>query len=416
MTKRSEINPARRRLFGLALVALLPFPALAAPRDTLAYLKGGSVWVEVRPGQGARQLPGSEGAVLLDLSPTSGTVAFLTGPAGAGVTGERVPPLMPFLSKAPYTLSISLSRLVPDPSVKTVRARWLMWEGDGRNLVVGTDAGTVAWDLVKRRTFTPNQTPLYQRTSRDSEVTVTSGSVQSTDEPGVLLYGPGARPGTEVFTLSQPQNLMTALSAQPQATMRAFRRDLDPQAQRDAANWVTTPPQVTSDGKHVYFASNVGYGVGSAGTTTYAVFEVDVASVKVRSLGWLGTFSGQVLEVLPSPDGGKLLILVSRHISNAQVPVSAYVADLKRQAVRELVMADAPRGHTSFVSGVCWLADGQHLALSVAYPRPQDLKEANGFEPGTREYTLLVKDATSGQVVARVPGATQPACGPASRS
>lgn len=406
----------RRSLPRLALVGVAATSGMAAPAGPtgrLAYLRNGLVWVEGRPGQAARQVPNSRGAVLLDLSPTDGTLAFLTGPPGTSVFADKVPPLTPFLSKPPYTRSVPWSALVPDPALRAVRARWLTWEDDGRNLVVGTDTGTLAWKVSTGQSFIPNQSTLYQSTSRNGNVTAMLGSVQSPDDVGVLLYGPGARPGTEVFTRRQPGNLMTALRAAPQPAIRRFLADLDPRAQADDVSWTVTSPEVTPDGKRVYFASNAGWGVGSAGTTTSAVFELDVATLKLRVLGWLGTFAGSVQGVMPSPDGGKLLILLARHDSNAQINTFVYAADLGHKTVRELAVTAAPRGTLSVLDSACWLADSREVALSVAYPRPGDLNEKNGFEPPAGAYTLFVKDTGSGKTLSRVPGATRVSCGPA---
>lgn len=158
----------------------------------------------------------------------------------------------------------------------------------------------------------------------------------------------------------------------------------------------------------MYFASNAGWGVGSAGSTTSAVFEVDVATVGVRALGWLGTFAGSVMEVTPSPDGGRLITL-ARHTSHAQSDTLVYAADLRTKTVRELALSGAP----SVLDSACWLADSRHVALSVAYPRPGSLNEQNGFEPPASAHTLLVKETGNGKTVHRTPGATGVSCGPA---
>lgn len=400
------------RLASLTLAALAASSAVAAPTGQLAYLKGQAVWVESRSGQAARQVPNSRGAVLLDLSPADGTLAFMTGPEGTDIHAAKVPSLQPWLSRPPYTKSVLLKSLVPGPTFTTVRARWLTWEGHGQALIAGGDGGNAGWNLVKRKTFLPNQSALYQSTSSDGEVTATLGSVQSPGDVGVLLYGPGARPGTEVFSQRLPGNLMKALKAAPQPAVRRFLNDLDPKAQADEVNWTVTSPQVTRDGRRVYFASNVGYGVGSAGTTTSAVFEVDVSEVQVRALGWIGTFAGSVLSVMPSPDGARLLILVAQHDSNAQVNTFAYMADLKGKVVRELAARSAPKGTLTVLNSACWLADSRHVALSVAYPRPDDLSPKNSFAPLAGAHTLLVKEVGSGKTVHRVQGATRVACGP----
>ncbi|BDP43957.1 hypothetical protein DAETH_39260 (plasmid) [Deinococcus aetherius] len=397
----------------LAGLALAPVAATSTePAGRLAYLKDGVAWVEGQPGSALRPVPNSRGSVLLDLSPVDGTLAFLTGPPGTNIHAAEVPPLKPFLSAPPYTGSVPLTSLVPGPTFATVRARWLRWEGDGHALIAGTDEGNAGWNTTKRKTFLPNQSALYQSTSRNGAVTALLGSVQSPEDVGVLLYGPGARPGTEVFTRRHPENLMNALRAAPEPGIRKFLGDLDPRAQADDVSWTVTAPKVTQGGGRMYFASNAGYGVGSAGTTTSAVFEVDVRTLRLRVLGWLGTLAGSVLEVLPSPDGGHLLVLLARHDSNARVDTFVYAADLGRRSVRELAVASAPKGTLSILDSACWLADSRQVALSVAYARPQDLNEKNGFEPPAGAYTLFVKDAGSGKTLRRVSGATGVTCGP----
>ncbi|WP_189011481.1 hypothetical protein [Deinococcus malanensis] len=398
------------RLCSLIIAALTATSAAAAPTGRLAYLKGGAAWVESTPGQAARQVPESRGAVLLALSPTDGALAFLTGPQGTNIHAEKVPPLRPWLSRPPYTKSVLLNSLVPGPTFTTVRARWMTW--DGHALIVGTDGENAGWNLVKRKTFLPSQSALYQSTSRNGEVTATLGSVQSPDDVGVLLYGPGGRPGTEVFTRRLPENLLGTLKTAPQPAIRRFLADIDPRAQADDVSWTVTSPRVTRDGRQVYFASNAGYGVGSAGTTTSAIFAVDVREVRLRVLGWMGTFEGSVLDVVPSPDGGKLLILLARHDSNAHVNTYAYVADLGRKTMRELIVGSAPKGTLTVLNSSCWLADSRHVALSVAYPRPEALTRVNDFTPPPGAHALVVKESASGRAVSRVAGATGVACGP----
>ncbi|MFC4640207.1 hypothetical protein [Deinococcus hohokamensis] len=395
----------------LVLATLLTCAAQAAPLGTLAYLRAGAAWVEPQAGQTARRLPNSAGARLVAVSPASGAVAFMTASVPAR-PGAAPVALIPWLSRRPYTTSEPLQKVVPDPGLKTVRARWLAWGEDGRTLMAGTDAGAVVWDLVTRRRIPPGQLPTARSTSRDGDVTATSGTVQSPDEPGVLLYGPGARPGTELFSVRDARLLTGALGRQPQDSMKQFRKQLDPRLQADERNWTVSVPRVTPDGRRVYFASNAGWGVGSAGDTTSVVFEVDVTSVRVQALGWLGTFEGHVQDVRPSPDGRRLLMVVTRHVSNADVQTFVYAADLTARRRRELVRVDAGKGTLGLLDSVCWLADGRHVALSVAYPRQQDLTAANSFTPPSTAFTLVVKDAATGQTVHRVPGATGVACGP----
>ncbi|WP_412027547.1 hypothetical protein [Deinococcus yunweiensis] len=403
-------HAVRRRVLTAALT-LGATLGLADAASGVAYLKGGEVWVASSRTAVPARVPGSRGAALLAVSPASGTLAFLTGPAGADVNADPAPLLTPFLSKRPYTVTAALSTLVPDRALARLRARWLTWEGDGRALIAGTDTGTVGWNLVTHRSFVPNQTPLYQTTSKDGDVTAALGSIQSPDDPGVLLYGPGARPGTEVFSRRLPADLFTALRRDP--SLRAFTRQLDPQAQAQDANWVVTPPQVTRDGRRVYFATNAGWGVGSGGTTTLAVFQVNVGDVTLKALGWLGTFAGSALNVLPSPDGTALLLLKTRHVSNAEVSMTGEIAQLSSKTRRTLTPLTAPAGLITVPGGACWLADGQHVAISVAQVRPESLTAATSFTPPTSSFTLLVIDIRSGQVVQRIPGGTQPACLPA---
>ncbi|MFC4427136.1 hypothetical protein [Deinococcus navajonensis] len=394
----------------LALVSLLAGAAQAAPLGTLAYLRAGAAWVEPQAGQTARRLPDSAGARLVAVSPVSGAAAFATGPLAR--PGAVPPAMTPLLSRRPYTTSVPLQRWGPDPALKTVRARWLAWGGDGRTLLAGTDAGTVVWDVAEGRRIPQSQAPGAQSTSRDGDVTATSGTIQSPDEPGVLLYGPGARPGTELFSVRDARPLTATLNRQSQGSLKQFREQLDPRLQADERNWTVSVPRVTPDGRRVYFASNAGWGVGSAGDTTSAVFEVDVPSAGVQALGWLGTFEGHVQDVWPSPDGRGLLIVVTRHVSNTDVQTFVYAADLTARRRHELVRVDAGRGRRSLLDSVCWLADSRHVALSVAYPRQQDLTPANSFTPPSTAFTLVVKDAATGQTVHRVPGATGVACGP----
>lgn len=399
------------RRLGLALTLLAASSAALAAPGAFAYLKGGAAWVVRPPGFTARPVPNAQGAALLSFSP-GGTLAFLTGPAGVKLHAPSVPVLRPWLSRAPYTRSEPLSALVPGNAATGLRARWLRWSGE-QTLIAGGDDGTVGWNLTTLSTFNPGVAAQFQSSSADGDVTAALGSIRSPDDVGVLLYGPGARPGTEVFSRRLPDNLIRALKAAPQPEIRAFVRDLDPRQQAEDRNWTVTTPQVTRSRQRGFFASNAGYGVGSAGRTSAVIFQVDVDEVRLQALGWLGVFSGSVQEVLPSPDGRRLLILLHRGESSARVSASVIVADLDRKTRRELVATGAPTGTLPVLDSACWLADSRHVALSVAYPRPADLGPQNSFMPPAAAHTLLVKDATSGAAVHRVPGATGVACGPA---
>ena len=402
------------RRLGLTLTLLAASPAaLAAPGAVgpFAYLKGGAAWVVRTPGFAARPVPNAQGAALLSFSP-KGTLAFLTGPAGVKLHAQTVPALRPWLSRPPYTRSEPLSALVPGKASTGLRARWLRWSG-GQTLIAGGDDGTLGWNLTTRSTFRPGVAAQFQSSSADGDVTAALGSIRSPDDVGVLLYGPGARPGTEVFSRRLPETLMRALKAAPQPDIRAFLRDLDAHQQAEDRNWTVTTPQVTRGGQRVFFASNAGYGVGSAGRTSAVIFQVDVDEVRLQALGWLGVLSGSVQNVLPSPDGRRLLIVMQRGESSAQVSASVVVADLDRKTRRELVATGTPPGTLAVLDSACWLADSRHVALSVAYPRPGDLGPHNSFTPPAAAHTLLVRDAASGAAVHRVLGATGVACGPA---
>ncbi|MFC3831638.1 MULTISPECIES: hypothetical protein [Deinococcus] len=406
-------RPATRRPLLLTTTLLLAAcsAATAAPSAGVAYVKGGEVWVTAGPAPSARRVPGTRGTVLLAASPVGGTLAVLTGPAGADVNADRAPLLTARLSRRPYTSTALLSTVVPDAALSRLPARWLTWSDDGRTVLAGTDAGTRGWNVATRRALGVSATLWPPSTSLDGDVTAGIGSVASPDEPGVLLYGPGARPGTEVFSRSAPGNLMAALRREP--ALRTFTEGLDPRAQAQDASWVVTPPRVTRDGQRVYFATNAGWGVGSGGSTTSAVFQVGVRDVALRALGWLGTFSGSALELLPSPDGTALLLLHTRHTSNAEVSTAVSVADVAARTRRPLTALAAPAGRVTVLAGTCWLADGRHVALSAAQVNPATLSAATAFVPPVSAFTLLVVEARTGRVVQRVPGATQPACLPA---
>lgn len=385
-------------------VPLLLGSALARSPGLLAYLKSGQVWVQP-DGQAARVLPGSAGALLLDIS-ADGTLAFLSGPPGTRLDTDRVPPLKLFLSQPGYTHSTPLNAVVRG-APGTVAARWLAWQGEV--LLAGTDQGTVGWNVAARRVLGPAQVPALASVSASGEVTAVSGTVASSAQPGVLLYGPGARPGTEVFDWQRPEPLLRALE-QSAGSVKDVRRTLDPRVWKDAVNWAGTAPQVTRDGTRVYFASNVGTGLGTAGETLSVVFRTDVTDLKVQALDWLGVLRGSVQEVTPSPDGRRLLIVMTRQRSG-QPDSLLYVADLGSRSVRELAHSTAPAGRLTLLDSACWLADSRRVALSVAYPTLQELtaKSSAVVSPPS---ALIVRDVTGRQLGPRVPGVTSVTCAP----
>jgi hypothetical protein len=215
-----------------------------------------------------------------------------------------------------------------------------------------------------------------------------------------------------VFTTGRPEPLLAALRAQ--AGLPGVRDFLASGAdlRRDRGNWATSEPAVSPDGEAVYFASNVGIGMGASGNTSFVVFKADTARTRVIALGKLGPIDGRVPKLAVSPDGRRLLVATSRHSSAVENPVYLYAVDLVTQKATELVMSDPrARGRTSLVDGFCWLPDSRFVAVSAAYYTTYDAIHKPDFELRDADYTLYVKDASTSKTLRRVEGARAPSCG-----
>ncbi|MFC4456366.1 hypothetical protein [Deinococcus sonorensis] len=378
------------------LLLTIASPVLAAPQGQLAYVREFKPYLEPRVGARARVLPHQGEVYRLDMSPTTGDVALLE--ARGGRNSPELPPMRGLLLSPPDR------QPRPLPAAWTaVRAEWLSWSEDGRTLRAWDENGrALVWTRPGART-----TPWPEASSsRDGRV------VARATENGVVYMVSGT-PERAIFTTGRPGALMDALRAQRRwPEVASFLQGYDPAQTRDRQNWRFSAPAVSPDGQAVYFAANLGQGDQDLHNNfTFFVFRFALRSGGLLALGRFGGQYGETPVLRVSPDGRRLLFVQEEYESAPQQPVTVKALDLVTQTARDLTATDGGRGDLNRLDGFCWLADSRHVAYSVASYRTEDAFD-EGFELLPQAYTLHVKDVVTGTSVYRVPGATQPGCGP----
>ncbi|MFC4640214.1 TolB family protein [Deinococcus hohokamensis] len=381
----------------LAFLALLMTGGVAhaAPQGRLAYLRGQVPWLESHVGAAPRPLPHQGDVYQLAVSATTGDVAYLE--ALGGRHGPELPAMRGVRLKAPYTTPRLLGA-----AWNGVRPDWLRWSDDGQTL---RSANWNGRPLVWTRPGARAAPWPSASTSRDGRVVARSTA-------SGVSYALGSAEARVAFTPGRPATLLAAVRRLRAAEGNAALRSYDPVLARDARNWAWSVPAVSPDGQAVYFAANLGQGDADLHNNfDFLLFRLAPRDGGLLALGKVGTQYGARPELRVSPDGRRLLLVQTLFVSAARQPVTVTAVDLATQTTRDLTSTDVKGGDLNTLQGYCWLADGRHVAYSVAYFRGEDLVgDRPDEEP--RQSTLYVKDTLSGRTVRTIPGATQPGCGP----
>jgi hypothetical protein len=400
----------RRRLFLTALAsALLAFSAPAhAQTGRIGYLKGDAAYVQNADGSGMPiRLPGSDHAVAVALSPADGTALYFVAARPVGVFEAEVargvacpPPYKEatFLTGAPWSSSYAAN---------------LLWLPNG-------EAAFLTSDDAKGGRYTP-----ADGRALPYPVPVASASADGS----VVAYGRDGQvrvrfraTGKEkvIFSADRPQPLFDAIRRAKNPKNLEVLRTPDPELYRRKTNWAIGTPALTPDGKTIFFAANAGGGMGAAGNTNWALFTADVATGKLAILSRFGEQGGRVPYSVcqVSPDGRRLLLSWSFHVSALEAPSSLVVIDLPTQkASRDYLDDPARKNLTDSLRGACWSPDGKYFAYAAAFysaetenKKAQAASDAGTQYPGpdSAGFKVYIRDTATGRLVRTIEGAREP--------
>lgn len=388
----------------LALAALLLFPAAtqAKPKGHLAYVQNNVARVSNLTTGAVRILPRSARTQLLSLSPRGPAVYFVT-PPGQKTEQDGPPSLTGYLSVPPYKAERRLPAQLQGEAVGE-----LNWSPSGKTL----------W--IRGFEFSGAYTPATNSWTKLNEVPTSVSNdgkrVVYFDYVAIRVRDGNSNKERVIFSPKQPQALFNAIkSGKNQKKLRDFADMIDPQLWKSDTNWAVSTPALAPDGSRLYFASNAGTGQGAAGNSTWAIFAADLKTGKIAILSTLGPQFGRMPDSFKvSPDGKRLLAVVSVHSSAVDNPCYALVVDLLTQKSRE-ILANVPesKGKSNMTNGACWSPDGKYVAISayfydVAKLTAQLSKNENIEEPSDSAFTLYIKDAATGRTVRRIKAATLP--------
>lgn len=338
-------------------------------------------------------LPLGNRAQLVTLSRQGTAIYFVTPPGKPAQTEEgEFPPARGYFSVPPYNTAQGLPAALQNLVVYSAN-----WNATGDMLVLSTATATYGF-----KPGTGQVLPL-----RDGVAALGTRAILAEDGNSILLTLPGGKKQT-VFDARLPQGLFAALRAarQPQ-NLKELSEAIDPQLWREGRNWSLSNPAVAPDGSRVYFAANGGTGMGAAGNTIFALFSYDVKTGKLAVLSKPGSFFGRIpLQFELSPDGKRLLMVVSVHSSAVENTCFARVVDLETQATREILMnLPEARNKANFVDTFVWSPDSRFIALTANfYDVAQLLRSGELNRPAKVIWTTRVIEAATGKVAAKLPG------------
>ena len=387
------------RLAALLLaVALLPAVAPAAPNGHLGLILNGDAVVETLPSGTVKKLPHGGNARVMALAP-AGTAAYFVAPAGsrASFMDSESVAMLGYLSTAPYRTSWPLPAVVQNQGVDG-----LTWNNGGNTLSIQGDKVTGTYNLATK-TFRPG--------AGNSPAPTTKGNWEDVStEKAIIVRSRKTGRRLVVFSTDHPEPLFAAVRAARHAGhVKDLTEQIDPTLWKEANNWALGNVVFAADGSRLFFASNVGNGMGAAGNTTFGLFAYDLLKGRLAVLSGLGAQFGRIPSIFElSPDDAHLLMVVSVHDSALDNSSYATVIDLLTQKSRE-VLTNVPEANagTNFFSGACWSPDGKYLAISAYFFEAAKVNDAwNG--PGPKDWITWIKSAATGATVKRISGAQSP--------
>lgn len=389
----------------LATLLVLPVIAQAAPKGRLAYIQNDMAIVSDATTGAKKVLPQSARARFLAVSPRGDTVYFVALP-GKEREQDGPPILTGYFSAPPYRTARKLPAELQGEAPGNLK-----WSATGNTLWIRgfelSGAYTPSSNKWSRLGYLP------ESASRDGRrVAYATG-----DE--IRIRDTNTKRERVVFTRTKPQVLFNALgSGRNQKKLRDLHSGIDPAMWQSSRNWAISSPALSPDGSRLYFGSNVGTGQGASGNSMWALFAADLKTGKIAVLSEVGPQFGRMPENLEvSPDGKRLLCVVSAHSSAMDNPCYALVVDLLTQKSREvLVNVPEAKEKSNLTYGASWSPDGKYVAISATFydvekAWAQVKKDTNWGGPSNSDYTLYIKDAATGRTVRRIPGAILPSWG-----
>lgn len=393
--------------FALWCRPALPGPS-GKPLSYLAFLKNGKAWVaevslDAKDNHplAPQALPKSEGATLVSLCPTDGMALYFVPRSAKRESREGC---RGYVSLPPYREVKTLLPPLDNAWVGTI-----VWTRDGQRAYLSGERCTGVFTPVDGR-FSPLPFAV-ESTSHDGSV------VAWRTEKEVRVHWPSTGKGQVLFSVGHPQPLFDALRhALFPKNLKELTGTLDLSLWRDSRNWGIGPPALSPEGRRLYFAVNAGSGLGAAGNTTYCFLTADLKRGSLAPWSKLGVMFARLPHVCEvSPDGRRLLLLTSFHVSAAENPCQADIVDLYTQKSREMLWADGRLKKnpnlTSLTDGACWSPNGRYVAVSVLYYDAQAAFKELGkgdWQPRDEDFTLTVFNAITGAVLLRFPGGHAP--------
>ncbi len=361
------------------------------PTGRIAYLKGNAAFVaEAGAAGGApRRLPQSDVAAGVFLSPVDGAALYFAARAAGNLRG--------FISRPPYREA----RPLPTGLVTQLMPS-VVWSGNGKTVFLTGEKDHAAFEPTTGR-LQRLRFPVHSA-SQDGRV------VAFVTEKEIKVGWPGTGQERTLFSVGRPQPLFAALKNARRPDKLSDVTNTDPELWRSSRNWQIGAPALSPDGATVFFATNLGGGMGASANTSFCFFAANVKTGSLSVLSRLGVFFGRVpVECQVSPDGKRLLFLLSQHSSAVENPVFAHVADLLTQQSREILRAEPERKRqANLTDGAAWSPEGRYVAVSNLYYDVATVLRTENWEPRDDDFTLLIKDAATGRTVRRIPGARQP--------
>jgi len=375
--------------------------AQAAPTGHLGLILNGDAVVESLPGGGVTKLPHGGNARQIALTP-GGLAAYFVAPAGNKVNYEDDTPaaMTGYLSPAPYQTAWAFPAAVQNQQVDS-----LTWNGAGDSLYIGGEK-------VQGNYHVAGNSFQAKSTSGAPPATAAHWVDESTDK-AIIVHNLKTGQRIVIFSEAHPEPLFAAVrAARHGANVKDLSDEIDPTLWKDPNNWNLGNVIFTADGTRAFFTTNVGNGSGAAGNTSFGLFAYDLVKDKLGVLSRVGAQFGRLPNIFElSPDGLRLLMVVSVHNSALDNSSFATVIDLLTQKSREVLLnvPEAKLG-TNFFSNACWSPDGKYVAVSAYFFDANKVTD-NWSGPAAGDWITWIKSAASGSTVSRIQGGQSPSWG-----
>jgi hypothetical protein len=265
--------------FVLMAMFLLLGVARASDFGTVAFIKDNAVYVSKVNSKTSRRIPGSEGAFIVSFSPSRKYLVFFKI---SSQSRQGFYCLAPFTSCRAFRLSSSL-------------AYGLIWNGSRDQFFLGQQYRSV---LVSLPSLQAKSYPFFPSSVSSDAKTL----VYSTNSEIRLVVAGKQR---TVFSVPKSQN---------------------------ALRWVFGGAVLSRDGRQLYFASNSGVGVDSAGTTRWRWFVVNTSGGTPKALK-IPEFTGRMPDTVEiSSDNQKMLFSYSNQNSSTLHVLSLEQNELRTMA------------------------------------------------------------------------------------